>query len=491
MSTAAISAAPAIGAAGDRTGGRRGERRPAWPVVVLAALGVVVTGVAVGYRPIAGVGAVAAVAAGLVLLRYPVSAGLLLVALVPVLSGLKRGLLLPGFRLTEVAIVGIGILILIPLEVRKAVRWRTFDWIALAYVIATAALGWFDVTRRGATLSTSDLGTLLGPLQYLVLYRAITTVVRTPAQQARALRLLILVSPIVSLLAIAQQLNLPGVRSFLFTITGADLYSLHPQSGIQPLTIPPRASGPFPFWHETGGYLMIIVLLIVGLLLSESQRTASRRLLLVVLALDTAALVQTVTIAPIIGAVVGVAALGWWYRRTKIVLACLACGALLLGALYFPMLQSRSERQFAQTPGVTTVAVSPIVPQTLAYRLWIFKTQDMPLLRGRWLTGYGPSLPSSYGFAYTESLYFTMLLRGGLILLAVFLTLMWALLIAARTAMRLAQHAEQLVVARVTVLIVVLLTLIHLIEGYFVDTGPADLIWVLAALLVRPVGRRT
>jgi hypothetical protein len=328
---------------------------------------------------------------------------------------------------------------------------------------------------------------LLGPLQYLVLYRAIVTILRTADQQRRALRWLIALSSVVSLSAIGQQLAVPGFRGVLATLTGANLYGTNPTSGGDPLTLPPRASGVFPFWHETGGYLMIVVLLITGLLLDDSQRVLARRWLFAILLVDAAALVETVTIAPIIGAIVGAIAIGLWYRRSRVVLLSVVAAAAILGAVYFPLLQQRGNNEFSAAPGIATSA-SPLLPQTLAYRITIFKTQDIPLLTGRWLTGYGPSLPGNYAFPFTESLYFTMLLRGGLILLAIYLALMWTLAQSALSAMDCAESGEQLLVARVVMVVIVLLFFIHFIEGYFVDTGPADLIWVLAALLVRPYG---
>jgi hypothetical protein len=261
---------------------------PSWAWYALGVGGVLATGIAAGYRPAAGVVLVAAVAVGFVLLRDRVMAGVVLAGLVPVVSGLKRGLVVPGFRLSEIMIMGIGLLILATVPKRRTVPWRLFDWLALGYAVATALLGWLDVTSRGVTLSSSDVGTLLGPLQYLILYRAMPTSLQSREAKRRGLRFMILMSPVVSLLAIAQQLNLPGVRSLLTVVTGVQLYGANPSEGGLTLTIPPRASGPFPFWHETGGYLMMIVLLIVGLLLTDANRTVARKWLGVILILDCA-----------------------------------------------------------------------------------------------------------------------------------------------------------------------------------------------------------
>jgi O-antigen ligase len=217
--------------------------------------------------------------------------------------------------------------------------------------------------------------------------------------------------------------------------------------------------------------------------LEGSERVLRQRWLVPIIILDAAALVETVTIAPIVVAIVGVLAAGWWARRLKATLAVLIVGAFLLGLIYLPQLAARSAQQFGHAPGTTVVTPSPLIPQTIAYRLNIYKTQDIPLLKGHWLLGYGPSLPSTYSFDFTESLYFTLLLRGGVVLLAIYVALMCALFARARATARKAVDPEQRLVGRVTMLIVVMLVFVHFIEGYFVDTGPADAIWILAALV--------
>ena len=93
--------------------------------------------------------------------------------------GVRRGLPIPGFRLTEVMIAGIAAIILI--TAKRAPRWGTFDWCALAYVTTTASLVWLNVVRHGSSFSQDILGTLFGPVQYLLLYRAIVTALPGPS----------------------------------------------------------------------------------------------------------------------------------------------------------------------------------------------------------------------------------------------------------------------------------------------------------------------
>jgi cell division protein FtsW (lipid II flippase) len=84
-------------------------------------------------------------------------------------------------------------------------------------------------------------------------------------------------------------------------------------------------------------------------------------------------------------------------------------------------------------------------------------------------------------FPYTESLYMTLLLHGGVVLLGVFLLLALALLEAGLRARDGPEDAGR-AAGRVLVVGVVLLTVMHLFEPYFLNTGMAHLLWITAAL---------
>ena len=104
--------------------------------------------------PAIGVAAVAAVGAGVAILNRPILGAYVLVACAPTLSGLQRGLPVPGFRLSEVIIVGIAAVVLI--SARETPRWGMFDWVALTYVVANGALVWANVARTGRRFYAGD-----------------------------------------------------------------------------------------------------------------------------------------------------------------------------------------------------------------------------------------------------------------------------------------------------------------------------------------------
>jgi O-antigen ligase len=404
-------------------------------------------------------------------------AALGLVALVPALAGVRRGLPVPGFRLSELLIVAFAGLIVLVARRSASARWGAFDWLALAYVALTAGLGLFDVLLRDQPLDADSLGRLVGPLQFFLLYRAVRLTLTTAARRRLALALLVAASIPVSVLALLQQLDVAGVRGLVVVLTGTDIYSTTtvPSEFVRGLEAP-RATGPFPHWHNLGGYLFVIVLLCVALLL-DRRRIVGRRLTALALVPAGIALFQTLSFAPIAGAMLGSVLIGLWLRRAAIVFSVLAVAAAAFVVVFGPMISHRIEQQVA-APAATESGL----PTSIAYRLEVWD-QFVPIIGRTLVTGYGPHDPPGLFFPYAESQYVTLLLRGGLPLLACFAALFVALAMLAARARRHPDDAAQCVVGCVVLATVVVLTLIHLIQPYFTDSGVPHLLWVLAGLL--------
>ena len=101
--------------------------------------------------------------------------------------------------------------------------------------------------------------------------------------------------------------------------------------------------------------------------------------------------------------------------------------------------------------------------------------------------GYGPDTPPNLAFSYTESVYVTILLRGGLPLLFLYAGLMVALALQARD-LRNDPDVERRVIAQVLFLLIILTVFMQLITNYFVNAGFPFLFWVLAGLLMGGTG---
>jgi hypothetical protein len=454
----------------------------AWLGVILAALFFSRLLIFVG--PTITFAFLATIAIFLAVMARPAWGALVLAAGVPAVSGMRRGLPLPGLRPSEVIIALVATAVLLALATRTdSAYWTAFDWLALLYVIGTFGLGCFDLVRRGDAFTLDAIGELLGPLQFFLVYRAVIGALRTAEWRVKALKFILLTSIPVSLLGIAQSFNLGPARSVAGALSGIDFSTIY---GYQQI---PRATGPFPIWHALGGYLFLVILLGVALYLEHSIEVMSRRWLAITLATASAGLIATATIAPVAGAMVGTLILGFWFRRFSKLFVGIAFLAVALALAFSPLLTSRYDQQFGA--GTVITHRPDYVPQTLWTRYVIWTDQYIPALakEDRWFTGYGPGVPPEVDWQYTETLYITFVMRGGLILLAIYIALIVA---AAGKARRLTSSVDPTTraIARAVYLSFILMVFMHVVANYFVISGFPHLLWPLLGLLFATAPRR-
>ena len=98
-------------------------RRPAFFVLGAGALGAIVLGIGASIGLLAGVAALLAVCLGLATVERPYLGAYVLVAVAPVTSGLKRGLPIPGLRLSEFVIASLATIVLVSAKRSTRARW--------------------------------------------------------------------------------------------------------------------------------------------------------------------------------------------------------------------------------------------------------------------------------------------------------------------------------------------------------------------------------
>lgn len=455
--------------------------------VLLVVLSAAVIGLGTGLETRLGVATLAALVGGLTVLLRPATAVLGLVAVTPVICALKRGLILPGLRPSEVLIAGVAVPVLLLAGSRVSLRWRLLDVMALSYVVATFVLGAGDMLARGSAFTADLNGQLIGPLQYFLLYRSVVVALDTPELRARAARLLLFGSIPVALSALLQFFNVGPARPFIKTVVNsvAAGSARYTGGGL------PRATGIMDHWHSLGGYMLVIILLCTALLLDPRQRVVSRGPLAVVLAFAVVGIALTLTLGPIIGAVVGSIGIGAATGRSQKVIAWLAVGALAIVVLLGPFLTARLDQQFESRVGQASGAGGPsFLPQTLRYRVEVWQEQYLPLVASNLLTGYGPGVPPYINWRYTETLYVTLLLKGGLPLLAIYAGLMYAAWLLARSVASSPRAGPgDRCIARVVLTLILLLIPMHLINPYFANTGLAHPLWIMLGLVAAAAGQ--
>jgi O-antigen ligase len=281
----------------------------------------------------------------------------------------------------------------------------------------------------------------------------------------------------VSPLSLPQFAGIGGVGPTLDGLTGAGGLALHSDE----VGIVHRTTGLFPHWQMLAGYLFVIVVAGLAALLSPGRGPLPSAATAAIALLALAAMVSTGTFVTAFGVIGAAFALGAWYGRLGRVVAGLGAVAAGALALFGSLIAERVAFSFDTAPGADRPA---FVPQSIDYRLDLWTEELLPAIAGRWLTGWGPDLPSNLSFEYTESMYLTLLFRGGIPLLLVYGVLMLAL---AGAAWRLAAgggRALDVLLGRTVVTLVALLAVLHLLEPYFVTSGLPHLIWILAALVM-------
>jgi hypothetical protein len=410
-----------------------------------------------------------------VVVRCPYLGVFALAGLTPIVSGIRRGLVVPGLRPSEALIVWLAPLVIFAVR-RSVPKWGALEWLGLAYAGGTLVLGAFDLWRRGATFDRSNVDGLLGPFQYLLLLRAVRVGVAGERTWRTVIAILILAAVPVSVLALLQGFGVGWARSLSVTLTGVNPGHLG------------RATGPFTNWQVLAGYLLAIGLLNAAVLAFGARRILPPRIAALVLVVIAAALARTLTIGAFAGWAVGAAALAVWAGRVRLSAGRIAGAAVAAVVALALVLAARFQEQFHAAVGQ---ASSGIIPRTLVNRYDIWTQQYFPALSGRWVTGFGPDIPGDVTWKYTDSVYVTMVLRGGLILLALYAALMVGIVAVARGVPTTTAEARA-AVAAVCVLVIVLVPL-QLIATYFTTSGLPEALWIMAALasLLPFVHRRT
>ena len=192
---------------------------PQLALLAIGGAGGLLVGAGAALGPAAGVAALLAGAGAAAIALRPLLGLLVLAGVVPVISGLQRGLPVPGLRLSEVVATGVAVVVLLRLDAGTSPPWRAFDWAAVAYAVGNVLTGSLDLLSRGEAFSATALGTLFGPFQFLLLYRAALSVLHNEDRRALTLRVVLVASLGVSALALLQRLGVAGVGGLMTALT--------------------------------------------------------------------------------------------------------------------------------------------------------------------------------------------------------------------------------------------------------------------------------
>lgn len=445
---------------------------------LLLGLAVVVLALAVGaLAPSHLVDTLAIVAAATLVaavLVRPMVGVLLLVGLVPVTSGLAAGFPVPHVRLSEVLIGLVGVTLIASVRRRDTVPWQPLDWALLAYGTCWLVFGVVAEHSLGQHLAITDWGTILGQFQFLIVYRAVRVAVRTSAERRLAVGTLLLSSIAVSVLALLQEVRAPGVSSLVTTVTGGIA-----TGGIGAGSSVTRATGPFDNWAALAGYLLPIVLVLVACAFA-GVRARHRGWFVAAAALAAVALFVTDEQSAIVCLLLGLVVLARHYSRGRHLMRWVAGGVVVAVAVAAPLLVARLSSELSGAAGTGRVSW---VPQTLSFRWSVWLHQYLPAIGARPLSGYGVLLPTSVHWPYPESQYVSFLMEGGVLMLAAFAVLAWAMFEGTRRASRSSDPLTE-AMGRALMVAVVSMVVMNATWPFLSNGGMPQVLWALMALTV-------
>ncbi|GAA2721758.1 hypothetical protein [Cellulomonas aerilata] len=459
------------------TGDGDGGPGPLIATLVAAAVAAVVVGLTSVVHPLAPLGAVLAIVLIGLIWRRPLVASVVVASVVPAMAGLGRDFPVPGFKLSELLLV----VCLVPLLVRRLGRWRRIN----AVDVSLAAVAVFGLVVgvvngiRGDLELAVLLRDALFPAFTFATWWVVSRGISSRAETNVVLRWVLLVSMVPALLGLLQFVDAPGVRDMLLTSVGS---GLQPEPG----ELTPRITGPFTIAHSLGGYLVVPLLIAAVLLLRDNTEVLRRRGLVAVLAIDTAALVLSVTITTLLWVIVGFLVAAVVVGRFQRGFIALVLGAALCTALFWPSLVARYEQQ--TTPTSATGMSDGVVPQTLAFRIQVWQNDYIPLLAEAAPLGLSVG-PNDVAFKFTESQYITLILRGGVGLLLVTAI---SLIVLARRSWRAARMEDGSVRAASAAVfgVLVFLPVACLIWPYVTNAGTPQSLFAAAGAVVGLAGSR-
>jgi hypothetical protein len=223
---------------------------------------------------------------------------------------------------------------------------------------------------------------------------------------------------------------------------------------------------------------MIVILLLIALMAIRHPRLYKINMY-VSLALCAASLLASGSFAGIGGLAAGVVIVKWLDRRGIRALGNLGIMLIIAGLILSPVIIQRLDYQFGDA---NTSTGSGILPQTFAYRLYLWSTYYIPALvqSNPWF-GLYPTM-ENVSWPWAESQYIFLMMRSGIFSLIAHL--IWVLMLCFWLWRKFKTTTGQTkLLALVTMTSVILLSVMGLTNEVFTLSGAIDYIWIFVGLI--------
>ncbi len=403
-----------------------------------------------------------------------------LVLIVPLTGGLARGAVVPFLRVGQALLVLAFILFLFARSspLGKS-RLTAIDLAFALFFLSEAVFPILALYYRGEHLNLSDtqniyevspLQTLLGPLQYYLLYRIVAATISSEKHIKTILELSFIASIIISAIGILEKI-VPPIRTFIETY--------YPPIGLT--TFPDfevRIASTLQFYNGLASYLDFAIVLALTCYATGKRLRIHPLLLAATILLSSIALVLTGTFAAWIGLAVGAITVFILIGRVPKLAIFILFGTALAAIIFQPFLLARLDQQL----GVG--AAQGLLPQSLAFRIRLWQNLFLPAIGQHLLFGAGPAPAVLQIWPAEESQYFYLLLRGGLFYLFSYLLLIGVAVTTCWRQIKSKSSDASYPVAIALLAILVVLSVMNVSNEYFTLAGGTQIIWMLLAIVV-------
>ena len=403
-------------------------------------------------------------------------------------SGIQRGFLIPSIQLrpNELALIALAGIVFVRgllftrASNRLSIAFGPIDLIFFVIFIGRGLIPSFVYLVRGNSFSMADIVTIFGFVQYYILYRVVLITIATKNASKTVIRVLILLSAIVAVLALFQALNVFGVRELLTTLKIGDgniafgaMQDYYVDRG--------RAYSLLGAWNTLGAYMAMNLSIIYVFYLCIKKGKKESFFLLVAFMLDVIGLLASGSFTGVALFVIGIliaTILGQRVTGRAALSLTLVISVVLVLGLGVYLMRSGIQNRLAQQYGGNDVNL--LLPSTLQVRIGLWMSVFIPYIKssmGELFLGLGPK-----GIALEENYYLYLITRSGLLGLCAYLFAIFYLIKLMYKYSNKKYKGLLGPLALMSFILVVQLSIASLTGLYFDYSGVAETIWVILAL---------
>lgn len=450
--------------------------------VLVAGLGllVVLSGLA-GLNPAIGVACALLFLIAVLVIPRPVLIVYGLAFTLPLTGGIVRGGVIPFLRVGQALLVlGFVLFVLAKPSRQGKSLLSAIDLIFVLFFLAEAVFPMLALLYRGEHVDlnavdhftgSTPLQSLLGPIQYYLLYRIVVAIISSKEEIIVVLKVSFIASIIVSVIGIMQKLGVGPVRTLLATyypsIALGDVVS----------NVDLRITSTLESYGGLAAYLCFTIILALACYAAQKRLKIPPLLLAVTILFDSIALILTGTFSAWIGLVIGGAIVFKLSGRLPKMVIFIVAGIVLAALIFQPFIADRI------TGWIGGGSAGGFLP-SFAARIRLWRDLFLPAVGQNLLFGAGPAPAVLNNWPTEETQYLYLLLRGGIPYFVSYFLLIGAAVATCWRQIKSVNEGVSRVVAIATLAILVVINIMNISGAFFTNAGGTQTLWILLAIVV-------